>query len=333
MQTSTQLKIPSEQAIGLFFNEALEHDLPVERDGVSLRVTSPYGEVHISDENNGVRLTISAPDSTKLYVLQETVDHILSEIGAADSLNWSASRAGSLPANLCIATVEACTRISPSYYRVRIADPGLERFARDGLHFRLLFGPQDHAGEWPTIAETGRTLWPGGADAWHRPVYTTRFIDPQAGILEFDVFIHAGGRVTDWCRRVQCGEKIAITGPGGEWHPAAGWLALFADETALPAIARMLEAAPESTKGQAVIVASHRDDIQTLAAPEGVSVRWILRGGKETLPDALAGMNLPQADRFVWFAGEKSEVVNARKKLSALGLAKHEWRAAAYWMR
>jgi len=333
VQTSTQLNLSPDKAISLFYQEALQYELPAERTADSLTVTSPYGEIVLTSDGAGVRLTVAAADRAKLYVLQEVVDHALGEIGASEALHWSRTDAGSRPGNMSVATVDRCVRLSPSYYRVRLSDPDLERFSRDGLHFRLLFGPQEHTGEWPSIAESGRTVWPGGAEAWHRPVYTVRSVDPQAGTLEFDVFIHDGGRVTEWCRTVRPGDRIALMGPGGEWFPRADWLALLGDETALPAIARILEAAPAETAGIATILIGDEDDIQDLRRPEGVAVRWLSRSRGDTLLEALDSLQAPQTGRLVWFAGEKSEVSAARKLLSERGFTRQEWRAAAYWAR
>jgi len=333
VQTTTQLNLSSDRAISLFSEGAKLYDLPAEHTGSRLKVVSPFGEILVEADDPGARVTVSAPDRAKLYALQETIDHALEEIGASESLNWSEAEAGSLPGNMSVARVEWCKRISPSYFRVRLSDPDLERFARDGLHFRLLFGPFGYAGEWPFIAETGRTVWPGGASAWHRPVYTTRYVDPKAGILEFDVFVHEGGKVSQWCESVQAGEEVALMGPGGDWYPEAGWLGLVGDETALPAIARILEAASPATRGVAVIMTSHEDDIQALRCPDGMAIKWLRREGAETLLDALDRLDLPETDRLVWFAGEKSEAAAARERMTALGLNKHECRATAYWIR
>ena len=123
-------------------------------------------------------------------------------------------------------------------------------------------------------------------------------------------------------------------GPGGGWLPEKSWLGLYGDETALPAIARMLAAAAPDSTGVAVIVISHANDVQVLGHPEGVSVKWLLRGRDASLIDELKALQLPEdQQRFVWFAGEKREVEAARKHLATLGLRKSEWQAAAYWVR
>ena len=333
MQTTTLLRLPADRAFAVFEEEAREHDLPMRQADDALTVFSPFGEITVMSERKGVRLTLNAPDRAKLYVLQETVDYHLDEIGAAASLRWSEIETGGYPPNMSFAMVTACERISPSYFRVRLSDPSLERFARDGLHFRLLFAPDAHAGEWPTIADNGRTHWPGGMTAWHRPVYTVRSIDPASGLLDFDVFVHDGGRVTEWCKSAAPGDRIAIMGPGGEWHLDAGRVALFGDETALPAIARHLEALPEQATGEATVMIGDEADRQDMPRPQGVDLRWLVRGGGETLLDALARLGPAGNGRFIWFASEKGEVLKAREALLAAGLDKTEFRTTAYWVR
>ena len=333
MQTTTHLTFPADRAFALFRAKAVEHELATSEADDRLTVFSPYGEIIVASERKGVRLTLSAQDRSRLYVLQETVDYHLDEIGVAAALRWSQTEAGAYPPNLAFATVARCTQISPSYFRVSLSDPSLERFSRDGLHFRMIFAPDGHAGEWPTIAENGRTHWPAGIQAWHRPVYTVRRIDADAGQFDFDVFIHEGGRMTEWCRTLSSGDRVAIIGPGGEWHVEAPWVGLLGDETALPAIARHLEALPPQGSGVAAIMVGHEDDRQELARPVGVEVRWIVRGRGETLLDALAALSIPSSDRFVWFAGEKGEAAAARERLIQAGLSKTEMRTAAYWVR
>lgn len=333
MQTTTLLHIPADLGLQMIRARAVERALPFSEESEGLVVNLPWGEVRASEERNGLRLTLRASDRTRLHLLQEAVDRRLDEAAVAPERRWSLSEAGSAPPNLTIATVESCDRAYPSYYRVRLSGPSLERFARDGLHFRLLFPPETVRDEWPVMSDSGRVEWPGGIGAWHRPVYTTRRVDLDAGTLDFDVFAHEGGRVTEWCRTLRPGMRAAIMGPGGEWLPAAPRIALFGDETALPAIARILEGLPADGTASATILVTDARDVQPLPESERVTVRWLVRGADETLLDALKGLEIPDRDRFVWFAGERSEVAEARDILLARGFDKSEMRAASYWTR
>ncbi len=155
----------------------------------------------------------------------------------------------------------------------------------------------------------------------------------ERGALDFDVFAHEGGRVTEWCKSLQPGMDAAIMGPGGEWLPDARWVGLFGDETALPAIARILENLTEDTSGVATILISEARDEQRLNTRSSVAVRWLVRGDSTSLLDELKTLQIPDSDRFVWFVSERSEVRQARDMLVARGVQKPEMRIASYWSR
>jgi hypothetical protein len=97
----------------------------------------------------------------------------------------------------------------------------------------------------------------------HRPVYTTRevaLLEDEAARITVDIFLHAGGRVTDWMGRVRPGNEITITGPGGGGRPGAPWMALTGDETAVPVIARILAEADPATRGGVILFVPENGD-------------------------------------------------------------------------
>ncbi len=333
MQTTTLLHISPDYGLQMIRARAIERSLPFEEKSNGLILDLPLGQICASKETAGLRLTLTASDQMKLHLLQEAVDHRLDEEGVALDRRWSLTELGVVPPTLTFATVVSCERLYPSYYRVRLSGASLERFSRDGLHFRLLFPPEAYKGQWPIVSVNGRVEWPGGISQWHRPVYTTRSVNLEKGTLDFDVFAHDGGRVTDWCRTLRPGVEAAIMGPGGEWLPDARWIALFGDETALPAIARILESLPEKSSGVATIVISDPRDVQHLDTTGGLTVRWLVRGKDMSLLDELKKLQLPDGDRFVWIASERSEVNQARDMLADRGLQKAEMRVASYWSR
>lgn len=328
--TSTFLAFPADQAIPAFRQMATAWELPVADEDDTLLVTLDHGEIRVGPEKAGTSVRVAAADAGNLQMLRDLLTEQLTAHGLAPS--WEGASAGRQPANLSIAQVVEVVDLSPSYRRVTLEGPDLARFAHGGLHFRLLFGPEG-AG-WPEVNEQGVTQWPGGPGSWHRPVYTTRDIvcRGEAATLSFDVFLHEGGRVTEWTEKVQPGDEIALTGPGGETGQRdAQWRAFIGDETALPAIARMLTAAPETLQGEAVIFVPEQEDTQPLSHPEGVNVRWVVRSSGETPLDALSAMVLPQTSRHVFFAAEKTEALSARGILMDRGLAKGEFVVATYW--
>lgn len=270
----------------------------------------------------GNRMILTAPDTSILFVLQEGVAYALDQVGG--EAVWDHVEAGGLAPNVSLVVVESVTQISPIFRRVRVRGD-VSRFDSHGLHFRLLIPPEGVTPEWPRIDEKGRARWPEGKAELHRPAFTTRAIDVAAGWLDFDVFLHDGARTTEWTKTA-AGKQVGLIGPGGGWLLDVGWVGLFGDETALPAIARMLEALPAHATGVAVVKAS---DLPDLPRPAGVALRRV------DTPDALIGalrdITPPATDRYLWLAGEKTQATEARAIMKSKGVAKTEMVAAAYW--
>ncbi|NPD16971.1 siderophore-interacting protein [Xinfangfangia sp. D13-10-4-6] len=266
-------------------------------------------------------------------------DYLSEEMTAAGlPPEWEGHRSPGRPDSHALARVVSVRQISPSYYRVEVGGAELARFAVGGFHFRLLLGPKD--APWPMTDSNGVTQWPGGLAAWHRPVYTTRLlqITPDGARLSFDVFIHEGGRVTEWCRTVQPGAEIVLVGPSGTGgRSGAAWQGFVGDETALPIIARLLEELPDTVRGQAILVVPTAQDIQPLKHPGGVQLTWVFREQGGTPGSAINMLKIPEiasqsaAEHAVFFAAGATDAPDARKALLAHGLTKAGITAAAYW--
>lgn len=271
-------------------------------------------------------LAVSAPDMRILFVLQDALGTVFDTAGCTPV--WDRVDEGALAPGLSLMRVVSVRQVSPGFRRVRLTGAEVARFGAQGLHFRLLLPPAGRAPEWPRIDAKGRTRWPEGAAALHRPVYTVRDLDGAAGWLDFDIFVHEGGGASEWSAGVQPGAEVGVIGPGGGWVPEAGHVTLIGDETALPAIARMLSLLPGDTQGSAHVAAA-RDDLPDLPRPPGMALHRL--EGHGALVPAVEALDLPGADRFVWFAAEKRLAEAARKALRARGLGKTEMMAAGYW--
>ncbi len=325
------LNVPSSRATPGFRDFAAQRGLSVENTATGTTIRIGVGTVTLAEADGRTALHIASPEAVNLQLVRDAVAARVADLGL--TLDWQDKTAPGRPANLSLAQVTEVRRLTPSYTRVVMEGPQLARFATGPMHFRLLFGPD--GADWPHTDAGGVTQWPGGAAAWHRPVYTTRSIDVAPdGVarIAFDVFLHAGGRVTEWTRTLTPGAEIAVTGPGGGRGPApAGWHLLIGDETAVPVIARILTELPATTTGTALLFVPDAGDAQTLDHPPGVKVHWILRDGAQTPLSALRAQTLPDADRFVFFAAERQEALAARAHLLDLGLAKTEFQSASYW--
>jgi len=332
-QSNAVLKVPSPLAIKKIKDFAASTGLNIERgsDGVVLRLG--LGSLKVAGDRKATSLKLSAKTPAMLQQLRDVVALRMESLEAA--VTWEAVAGSRHPANLSIATVSGVERISPSYTRVVIDGPDLARFAEGSLHFRLLLGPEG-AG-WPVIDAGGVTTWPGGGmSAWHRPVYTTRSIELGAGDaarLAFDVFLHDGGRVTEWTRAIAVGAEVGITGAGGGVRAVneASWHCLVGDETAMPVIARMLERLPLDARGIAKVIIPDGQDAQDLKHPSGVSVNWVIRDENTNPTEILRQIDIPDQDRFVYVAAERDEIAEAREFLKEHGLAKNEASCFSYW--
>ena len=315
-------------------------DLEVVQRGETISLTMTTGSIELSAAPNGLSLRLEAENERRLFLLQQMVMNRLDRLEPVPRLDWERVDAGSLPPNLSIASVTGIRRISPNFRRVRVTLPDIARFDGDGLHFRLVISalPPDRAAggsvlNWPVIDASGRIRWPEGDAALHRPVYTLRDVDAAAGWLDFDVYLHDGGRVSGWTDHARPGDRIGLMGPTQMRRDLPPWVGFFGDETALPAIARYLENLPSETTGQAVIACADLADQQALTHPPGVRLDWVQRA-EGRLIEMLKATPLPATARYVWFAAERDESDEARIWLrDGQGLARTEMNVTTFWSR
>ncbi len=317
-----RLERPIGEALALLATLAAAKGWPVTEDEGVTVASSPLGQVRLFALDGGVEIEVVAPDRNGIVTHMDLAE----QLAEADTLKWLRVSGGP-PARLTLARVVSCTQISPNFRRLRIAGD-FSRFAGGGLHFRLVFGPE--GADWPT--ETAEGLdWPGGIEAWHRPTYTIRAMDPAGTWLDTDIFLHDGGRVTAWTGTVRPGDEIGLTGPGGGGLAKGDWVGLIGDETALPVVIRMIEALPETAQGRAAIFVPHADDAQPVKTPAGVVLDWVTPDRGLSPLGYLQQMETPAEGRFVFFAAERKQSASAREWLTAQGFGRGEFRSAAYW--
>lgn len=342
----TELPLHAETTLsGLFFpamrqvmlHEADVHELSVIVD-TDERVTleTPYGFYSFAAANGNIIISVSATMPDRLFMLKESLvehmEHFMPDVAAA--LRWSdAEKAGGLPPNFHFTTVVSIDPVGASFIRVRVRIRDLSSFQDDAIHFRVVLPPEglDHV-EWPYVAENGKTVWPKGEKALHRPVYTARQVDHAAGEMDFDVFLHDGGRATDWARSAAVGARVAVVGPGGGGVPDTRNILMYADETAFPAVARILDALPDNAQGQVTLLAEQGAGCSyPLTAPAGISVTWLSPADGKNLVELALVACKQFPDYFLWFACEKADVQKVRAAYKADGGAPSKSYIAAYW--
>jgi NADPH-dependent ferric siderophore reductase len=194
--------------------------------------------------------------------------------------------------------------------------------------------------------------------------YTIRALRPAEGEVDVDFVLHGEtGPASRWAMQAQVGDRLCLLAPdaaaddvgeGCEWKPPRGVqrVLLVADETALPAVAGILEtlaAAAHAPQVQAIIEVAHQADVIGLAAPPGAQLHWLARDAAEEqsahgarLLDAVRALatlpangpatqvldevdieqdilweraEAPESAFYAWIAGEASTVMAIRRHL------------------
>jgi NADPH-dependent ferric siderophore reductase len=239
-----------------------------------------------------------------------------------------------------VLTVTSVRAVTPSVRRIVLAGTP-EAIVAAGPTISLLV-PRvgDPAPRWPSVQRDGRIVWPEGAHGVSLRSYTARRQEPDRGEVEIDFVLHGDGPAATWAGAAGPGTTVAVAGGGPLGDRPAGWLLLAGDETALPAITRILAAASPATRGIAFVEVADAAEEQPLPAPEGVAVRWLHRDGTPPgegtlLADAVAALARPDGeDVFAWVAAESATVRAVRADLRGRwGLGRAQHHAIGYWRR
>lgn len=292
-------------------------EMPLVETATSLSLSIWGSELRLIAEPQGWRIELSAPEQRLIGTLRDSATELFADAGLA--VAWDHVDVGALAPGLSLARVASVAPRGASFLRLRLVCADAARFAQGGLHLRLLLPPAGRPAVWPRVASTGRTAWPEGADALHRPVYT---VAGQAGdSLDIDIFRHAGSPTCDWALSDPTGQQVGLIGPGGGGCPDAPRLLFCGDETALPAIARMLA----GTGGEArAVLRCAPADLGALADDPRVT-------RSDDPLAAILRLNGPDDIDHAWFAGHADAARAARQHLLARGFARTAFTAAAYW--
>jgi NADPH-dependent ferric siderophore reductase len=206
--------------------------------------------------------------------------------------------------------VRAVRRLSPSYVRLTFTGPDLDRFADPGLDQRIKLVlpapgrdgfdgvPMDRG--WAGLYELPDEIRP------RIRTYTTRALRPDVRELDVDLVLHGdGGPASRFAGSAAPGDVVAFLGPNADYDGDPGGLEfrcpegvpvlLVGDETALPAIARILEELPAGTTGEAVVEVPVGGDRLELRRPAGVRLTWLPRDEAGLDPHEPAGSLLQAA--------------------------------------
>ncbi|MFB7045469.1 siderophore-interacting protein [Streptomyces microflavus] len=174
---------------------------------------------------------------------------------------------------------------------------------------------------------------------WMRS-FTVRAYDRGSNEMTVDFVLHGdGGPASRWGAAARPGDVLGMVGPSSLYArplPAARRLLLAGDESALPAIATVLEALPAGTRALVYAeVADAAEERELPIAAGGAEVRWVHRDRDGSLVAAVrdAGRDLDGVDA-AWVAGEASAVRALRRHLvGERGLPKGAVEFSGYWRR
>ena len=157
------------------------------------------------------------------------------------------------------------------------------------------------------------------------------------------------GPAGDWALRALAGDRLTALGPvvadngGVDFRPPqrieTDWILLAGDESALPAIAGILDWLGPDQTVLAWIEIGHSDDVQDLPTWADAQINWIVRGGPVTLTQAVRAAELPAGRRpYAWIAGEAAEVRELRRHLvgaepDGRGFDRRRVTFTGYWRR
>jgi NADPH-dependent ferric siderophore reductase len=295
------------------------------------------------------------------------------------------------PFVLAVATVASVERVSPSFVRITFSGADLADFGTPGrvLDQRIKLVFPALGGSVPRLAASDNwySAWLALPDDERGSMRTYSIrgldVDGESTRLVVDFVLHLApgstGPASRWADAAAAGDELLVIGPrrgrredgGVEYAPGdARAILLAGDETAAPAIARILEDVDRDTRGVAFIEIPEDADILPIATPPGVEVRWLPRSGDAhgtrlipavldhlgaSAPEEIADVDTEDplwetptfsslgesvaesenhADRYFWIAGESGVVTTLRRHLvKDLGVDRSQVAFMGYWRR
>lgn len=242
------------------------------------------------------------------------------------------------------ATTRRVTLTGDQLNEFAVAGGSAAAFRSDGFddHVKLLV-PLEGSNRPPLPVQGPDRLEWGGAGG--RPVakdYTPRRYEPapDGGELDLDFVLHEGGFAAGWARRTQPGDPAWIVGPTRSLLLPAGTdrLVMASDETALPAVGRLLDelaadrSVLDASEVSIIVEVPSPDSIQDLPTPEGVSITWVHDTGSWLA--SLEALPWSDAPTFCWVAAESGAVRQARRFLADTRAVPRDCLdATGYWRR
>lgn len=344
--TTTFLRLENADRLLAELLAHFEEHATVIRTDDGARLLTSYGTVAIARQEEGLSIGVSSGSAGALAMIKVFIaEHVFDFAYEPVAMVWSGDGADDqrLP-HFQKLRVLAASNFTPRMRRITFRCEDAACFVGEGhYHARLLIPPPGRAPVWPSLAASGRILWPSGGDALTSRVYSIRSVEPARNILTMDIVVHGQGNSPGACfaREARAGDVVGVMGPGGDGRPEAANLLLLGDETALPTIARMLEGLPSTSSADVFVEVQDESDEQTLASNASVRIRWLHRHGVEAGRSDLLGRALREkiaaegrGGRFVWAGCERGQAEGLRKILREHSSTKSDdHRIIGFWTR
>ncbi|MGW9118042.1 siderophore-interacting protein [Streptomyces sp. NPDC055663] len=168
--------------------------------------------------------------------------------------------------------------------------------------------------------------------------FTVRAYDRGRDVMTVDFVLHGDdGPAGRWGRDARPGDVLGMVGPSSLYArplPAADWLLLAGDESALPAIATLLESLPAGARALVRVEVADATEERPLGSAGEVAVHWVHRDRGGSLVDAVRTAPLPAGTGAAWLAGEAGAVRTLRRHLvEERGLPRAAVQFSGYWRR
>jgi NADPH-dependent ferric siderophore reductase len=220
------------------------------------------------------------------------------------------------------ATVHSVVRLTPAFVRIELASPAFADLGEDGFDTRFKVVLPGSTGELPPIPEAPEDWyesWMSTPDGVRSPMrtYTIRDVvrdgDEVRLVADFVVHDdqgHGQGPACRWALAAEPGDVIQVIAPhratsygGTEFDPGSRrHLLLIGDETAVPAITRILEDLGPGYTGEVFVEVPSSADILDLPGRNGFSISWCARNddacGRRLVQEVRRHLGLPPSTEF-----------------------------------
>ncbi|USX55690.1 siderophore-interacting protein [Lentzea sp. HUAS12] len=235
---------------------------------------------------------------------------------------------------MSLLTVTSVEPLTPRMTRVTFTGPGLDEIGTwPDQQLKLLFPRPGRSAHVSDAADVGTwyqayTAIPEDERSWMRSFTVRSLAD---GVLTVDFVLHGdNGPASSWAARAREGDVLGRFGPSPDYARPLGTadLLVFAgDETALPAIASLLELLPPHQRRLVFVEVADPHEEQDIPG-----VRWIHRSAGEDLVAVVTEAEI-EPSTWVWLGGEASAVRALRRHFVGLGVSKEDIEFAGYWRR